>query len=395
MKEKKYDFDLFIERRGTNSIKFDFTKEIKNAEDILPLWVADMDFEAPDKVKQAILTRAQHGIYGYTKPKKDYFELLVRWMKKRHNWETKPEWYIYTPGVVFGIAMAIRAFTKKGDGVLIQRPVYYPFSNIIENNGRKLVNNPLIYSHIGNDNGYRMNLQDLEEKIVKYKIKLFLLCNPHNPVGRVWTKKELEEVGDICIKHKVIILSDEIHEDFIYPGYKHEVFANIKEEFRDYSIIFTSPSKTFNLAGLQISNTVIANKKLRDAMIEEINKTGYDEPNIFGMIACYAAYSGGEEWLEELKMYLRENLNWVKGFLEENIPQIKLVEPQGTYLIWLDCRELKKTEQELEDLLVNKAKLWLDRGTMFGEEGKGFQRVNIATTKAYLQKAFFLLKESL
>lgn len=385
-----YNFDQIVNRTGTNSIKYDFAIERGMPADILPLWVADMDFPTAPAITEALVKAAKHGIFGYSESKSDYFEAVYHWYKDRFQWETKREWLIKTPGVVFAIAAAVRALTKEGDAVLIQQPVYYPFSYVIVKNNRKLINNPLVY-----ENGaYRMDFEDFEDKLIKNKVKLFILCSPHNPVGRVWTKEELTKLGDLCMKHNVTVIADEIHSDFTYPGHTHTVFASIKEEFLMNSIICTAPSKTFNLAGLQVSNVFVANKDIRRKIRDEIDRTGYSQLNTMGLIACQAAYEKGADWLEELKVYLKGNLDYMRSFLEENIPQIKLVEPEGTYLVWLDCTALKVSEDKLEDLIINKAKLWLDRGTMFGEEGSGFQRVNIACPRLTLEKAMKQLAEA-
>lgn len=385
-----YNFDQIVNRMGTNSIKYDFAVERGMPADVLPLWVADMDFPTAPAITEALVKVAEHGIYGYSDTKKDYFDAVYHWYRNRFQWETKGEWLIKTPGIVFAIAAAVRALTKEGDAVIIQQPVYYPFSHVIVKNNRKLINNPLVY-----ENGtYHIDFDDFEEKLIKHQVKLFILCSPHNPVGRVWSKEELTKLGDLCMKHKVTVIADEIHSDFTYPGNRHTVFANIKEEFLENSIICTAPSKTFNLAGLQVSNLFVANKELRKKIRDEIERTGYSQLNTMGLIACQAAYEKGAAWLEELKDYLKGNLDFLRSFLKENIPQITLVEPEGTYLVWLDCKALNLNEKELENLIVNKAKLWLDRGTMFGEEGSGFQRVNIACPRATLEKALIQLAEA-
>lgn len=385
-----YDFNKQIERRGTNSLKYDFAAEKGKPEDILPLWVADMDFQTPQPVIDALVEASSHGVFGYTEVKSPYFETVQDWYRTHFNWETKESWLVKTPGVVFAICTAVRAFTEPGDGVLIQRPVYYPFSNSILDNDRTLINNPLCIS----SGRYTIDLDDFEAKIKDNKVKLFILCNPHNPVGRVWTKEELTAMGDICLKYNVTVVSDEIHGDFIYPGYKHTVFAGIRPEFADIVITCTAPSKTFNLAGLQISNIFISNQKLRSAFRKELYSTGYNQLNTLGLVACHAAYEKGNSWLESLRTYLSENLTYIRNYLKEELPQISLIEPEGTYLIWLDFRELGLTDAQLEDLIVHKAKLWLDRGTMFGPEGEGFQRINIACPRSTLERAFSQLKQA-
>jgi len=387
----KYDFSQVIERNNTLSIKYDFAKERKKPSDLLSLWVADMDFPVAQEIKDALIERCNHGIFGYSEVKTPYYEVIAKWYQEKFNWPTKKQWLVKTPGVVAAIANAIRAFTNIGDAVLIQKPVYYPFFLTIEDNQRKVVNNSLVYK-----NGrYEMDFVDFEEKIISHKVKLFVLCSPHNPVGRVWNKEELLKIGDICLKHKVIVVADEIHADFVYHGHQHQVFANLKTDYQEITVTCTAPSKTFNIAGLQVSNIFIANENLRKKFKQELKKTANADINVMGLIACQAAYSQGEDWLRQVKIYIAENLEYVKTFLRDNLPQVKLVEPEGTYLLWLDFRELNLTEEELEDLIINKAKLWLDGGTMFGTEGVGFQRINIACPQKILIQAFTQLKEAL
>ena len=387
----KYDFSQVIERNNTLSIKYDFAKERKKPSGLLSLWVADMDFPVAQEIKDALIERCNHGIFGYSEVKTPYYEVIAKWYQEKFNWSTKKQWLVKTPGVVAAIANAIRAFTNIGDAVLIQKPVYYPFFLTIEDNQRKVVNNSLVYK-----NGrYEMDFVDFEEKIISHKVKLFVLCSPHNPVGRVWNKEELLKLGDICLKHKVIVVADEIHADFVYHGHQHQVFANLKTDYQEITVTCTAPSKTFNIAGLQVSNIFIANENLRKKFKQELKKTANADINVMGLIACQAAYSQGEDWLRQVKIYIAENLEYVKTFLRDNLPQVKLVEPEGTYLLWLDFRELNLTEEELEDLIINKAKLWLDGGTMFGAEGVGFQRINIACPQKILIQAFTQLKEAL
>lgn len=386
-----YNFDEVIDRKGTNSLKYDFAAERGKPADILPLWVADMDFRTPPAVIEALVKSAQHGIFGYSDNKQGYFEAIYNWYKNRFNWKIEQSWLVKTPGVVYAIAAAIRALTDKGDAIVIQQPVYYPFSETILANKRKLINNSLVYK-----NGtYKIDFDDFEAKIIKHGVKLFILCSPHNPVGRVWTREELVRLGDICIKHNVVVVSDEIHADFIYKGNEHCIFASIKPEYLNNAIICTAPSKTFNLAGLQVSNIFIANKEIRRKFKEEINRTGYSQLNTMGLIACQTAYEHGARWLDELKEYLEGNLDFIRSFLTERLPQIRLVEPQGTYLVWLDFQALNFNEKEIEDLIVNRANLWLDSGTMFGSDGKGFERINIACPRATLEKAFLQLEKAI
>lgn len=381
--DKKIDFDLVIDRKNTNCLKYDFAVRRGRPEDVLPLWVADMDFQTAPEIIEAIQKRTAHGIFGYSEVKDEYFEAVQTWMKEKHGWEVERSWLVKTPGVVFALAMSVQAFTEPGDAVLIQQPVYYPFSEVIKDNGRKIVANLLVLKE---DGKYHMDFEDFEQKIIDNHVKLFLLCSPHNPVGRVWTREELERVGEICRKYDVIVVSDEIHEDFVFEG-KHQVLANINEDLKNRTIICTAPSKTFNLAGLQVSNVWIPNRKLRTKFRKRIAAAGYSQLNALGLTACEAAYRYGGNWHAELMVYLRENLDYLRSFIKERIPQIKLIEPEGTYLIWLDFRGLGLTEAQREELLLKKAEIWLDSGAIFGGAGEGFERINIACPRSTLKEA--------
>ena len=384
------DFDTVPNRRGTNCFKYDFAREMGMLEDVLPLWVADMDFPTAPAVLERLHALAEHGIFGYTGVKDAYFSAVHNWYAQRFGWETQRSWLVTTPGVVFAIAIAIRAFTQKGDAILIQQPVYYPFANKVTENDRQLVVNPLVLK-----NGrYEMDFADMERKIVDYHVKMLLLCSPHNPVGRVWTKKELLRVGEICQKHGVLVVSDEIHADFTYAGHTHRVFASVKSEFADFTIICTAPSKTFNLAGLQNSNIFIPNRQLRHAYKKELSACGCGGTNCMGMAACQAAYEAGADWLEQLKQYLAGNLAYIRQFLREKLPDIALIEPDGTYLVWLDLRKLGLTEQRQRQLIVQDAKLWLDTGTLFGQGGEGFERINIACPRTTIEQAMQRLEHA-
>lgn len=384
------DFDTVPNRRGTNCFKYDFAREMGMPEDVLPLWVADMDFPTAPAVLERLHALAEHGIFGYTGVKDAYFSAVHNWYAQRFGWETQRSWLVTTPGVVFAIAIAIRAFTQKGDAILIQQPVYYPFANKVTENDRQLVVNPLVLK-----NGrYEMDFADMERKIVDYHVKMLLLCSPHNPVGRVWTKEELLRVGEICQKHGVLVVSDEIHADFTYAGHTHRVFASVKSEFADFTITCTAPSKTFNLAGLQNSNIFIPNRQLRHAYKKELSACGCGGTNCMGMAACQAAYEAGADWLEQLKQYLAGNLAYIRQFLREKLPDIALIEPEGTYLVWLDLRKLGLTEQQQRQLIVQDAKLWLDTGTLFGQGGEGFERINIACPRATIEQAMQRLERA-
>lgn len=390
MAEKNLDFDTVIDRRNTNCLKYDFAKRRGMPENVQPLWVADMDFQTSSYVQKALIREAGHGIFGYSEVQEEYFEALKSWMSRHYGWSVERRWLVKTPGIVFALAMAVKAFTKEGDGVLLQLPVYYPFSEVIVDNGRKIVSNTLVQDESGR---YHMDAEDFENKIVNDNIKLFFLCNPHNPVGRVWTKEELIKIGDICHKHHVIVVSDEIHADFVFQG-KHNVFASLKEEYKDFTITCTSPSKTFNLAGLQISNILIPDTELRQRFRKEIDASGYSQLNVMGLVACEAAYRDGDEWYYSMLDYIRQNIEFTKGFFEQKMPKVKMTEPEGTYLVWLDFRELNLTNQELEDLIIKKAGLWLDSGVIFGESGKGFQRINVACPRAALKEALEKLEQA-
>lgn len=383
MPERNLDFDTIVDRKKTNSLKYDFAVQRGMPENVLPLWVADMDFKISSYIQDAIKEQAEHGIFGYSEAQGEYFDAVSTWMKKHHDWEVESKWLIKTPGVVFALATAVKAFTEPGDGVLIQQPVYYPFSEVIVDNGRKVVDNTLIQDKEGK---YRFDFKDFEEKIVNEKIKLFFLCNPHNPVGRVWTKEELITLGDICLKHNIIVISDEIHADFVFKG-KHQVFANIKEEYADITVTCTAPSKTFNIAGLQASNIFISNPKIRRKFKKQVDAAGYSQLNSVGLVACQAAYAHGEEWLKAVLKYIASNIDYVKEFVKERLPGIKVTDIEGTYLVWLDMKGLGLSVAELEDLIINKAGLWLDSGKIFGKAGEGYQRINVACPRETLTLA--------
>lgn len=378
-----FEFDKITDRTHTNAVKYDLAKERGKPEDALSLWVADMDFPTAPCIQKALSEKALHGIYGYSRPDERYYSALKNWFKKRHNFEVQNQWIVNTPGVVFAIATAIKAYTKEGDGVLIQKPVYYPFFNTIKNLDRKVVNNPLVL-----ENGhYEIDFEDFEKKIISENVKLFILCSPHNPGGRVWTKSELEKLWTICKKHNVLVISDEIHSDIIFGENKHTVFGTLSDEALENSIICTSPSKSFNLAGLQFSNIFVANDKLRKQLKKEIEKTGYDEPSLMGIVAATSAYSEGEEWFDAAKDYIWQNIQFAKNFIEENAPKIKAIIPEGSYLLWLDFSGFEFSDEEINDRILNKAKVWLDNGTMFGSEGAKFQRINCATPRSILEEA--------
>lgn len=381
----QYNFDEEINRENTNSLKWDrgfLQKQYGDAE-LLPLWVADMDFKAPQPVIDALVERAEHGIFGYNVIKDDYYKAIVDWNKKRHDWEVEKDWICFVPGIVPAMNYLVQAFCRPGDKVIIQDPVYYPFYSAVKNNGCHVVKNTLKMI----DGKYRMDIGDLEQKAKDLRVKLIFLCSPHNPVGRVWTEKELIALGEICMKNNVLVVSDEIHSDLILKGFKHTPFASISERFAQNSIICTAPSKTFNLAGLQTANLVIQNDRLRSKVEKLLKKNFISEPNGFGVVACQTAYQQGEEWLEQLLEYLEENLNYIDRFIKEKMPQVKLIRPEGTYLAWLDFREIETDHKKLEEKIQRKAKILLDEGYIFGETGAGFERINFACPRALLKNA--------
>lgn len=391
MSERNLDFDKVIDRRNTRCLKYDFAKRRGMPEDVLPLWVADMDFATSSYIEDALIERARHGIFGYSEVQTPYFEILANWLKKHHNWDVQEKWLIKTPGVVFALAMAVKAYTEIGESVLIQTPVYYPFYEVIRDNGRKIVENEL---YLGDDNRYHINFEDFEKKIISEKVRLFILCSPHNPVGRVWTVEELVKLGDICVKHGVIVVSDEIHADFVFKG-RHHVFASLKKEFENISITCTSPSKTFNLAGLMMSNIFIPNHELKRKFRKELDAAGTSQLGIMGLVATEAAYSYGEEWYRSMIEYVRGNIEFAKEYIAENIPDVSMIDIEGTYLVWLDFHKTGLSTEELDRRIIHNAKLWLDSGKIFGKCGEGFQRINVACPRNILKEALDRIKSIL
>lgn len=382
------NFDEEINRHGTYSLKYDCNKRRNKPEDVFPLWVADMDFKCPEQILKDLHQKIDFGILGYSEPDEEYFESLCNWYHNNFQIALNSDWVVMTPGIVFALAMAVKAFTKENDYVLINNPVYYPFSEVILDNNRNLISSDLVL----NNYHYEIDFEDFENKIEKYNVKLYLLCSPHNPVGRVWTKDELDKIIDICKRNNVIIVSDEIHSDFVWEG-KHTCLLNY-QEYLDNIIVATSPTKTFNFATLQISNILIPNENLRSKFKKEIDKSGYSQLNLMGIVACNSAYKYGLPWLNELRDYLKGNIELVDTFLKEKLPKIKLIKPEGTYLLWLDFRDFQLSNKELETLILNNAKLWLDSGSMFGKSGEGFQRINIALPRKKLKWALEQLEKT-
>lgn len=382
MPERNLNFEEIIDRKGTDCLKYDFAKKRNMPEDVLPLWVADMDFKTSSYVEDDLIERTKHGIFGYTETQDAYFEALAGWMESRHNWKIKPEWLIKTPGVVFALAMAVKAFTEAGDAVLIQQPVYYPFSEVIRDNGRVVVSNDL---YLGEDNRYYIDFEDFEQKIIEHHVKLFLLCSPHNPTGRVFTREELTRLGDICLKHQVLVVSDEIHHDFVFNG-DHTVFADVKKEYEKISVICTAPSKTFNLASMLISNILIPDQELRHRFCHQVAAAGISQLSALGLTAAQAAYEKGGEWYDNMMAYVKENIAYTKSYVEKNLPGVRMIDGEGTYLVWLDFRGTGIDTEELDRRIIYDAKLWLDSGKIFGKTGAGFQRINVAAPRQTVEE---------
>ena len=389
-----WELDKDFDRSGTNSIKWGFVVEdgaIKEwdqthasygEERVLPLWVADMDFPAAPPIQAAILKRAQHGVFGYASKGESYLNAVAGWMNRRHAANVKKEWIVPTPGVVPGLHLCVRRFTKPGDKVLIQPPVYHPFAHSIDNNQRLVAANPLVFE----DGQYWMDFEHLEQVCKDPLVKLAILCSPHNPVGRVWSKSELTQFAQICTDNNVLVIADEIHGDLIMPGHEFVSYATLEERFVENAIIGTAPSKTFNLAGLQTANLFLKNTELREGLKKEMAATGLYTMNPFGIVATQAAYNEGEPWLDAVIAHIASNLDLLVSFIAEHIPQLNVIRPQGTYLAWVDCRGLGLDGEALNDLIMNKAKVYLDRGDVFGAEGEGFMRFNIACSRAVLEE---------
>lgn len=374
----KYDFDKLVNRRGTNSYKWDSADD----EDVLPMWVADMDFQTSPAIIEALKERVNHGIFGYTRVPQGYYDAVCNWFSRRHDWKISPEWIIYTSGVVPAISAIIKALTMPGDKVLVQTPVYNCFFSSIRNNGCEMVSSPLVRS----GNTYVIDYDDLERKASDPKVKIMLLCNPHNPTGRVWRREELERIGSICLKHDVVVLSDEIHCELVFPEYHYTPFASISEAFLNNSVTCFSPSKAFNIAGLQIANIVCADADRLKKIDRAINDNEVCDVNPFGVIATQAAYNEGEDWLEQLIAYLHDNYLYMVDFCREHLPYFPFTKLEGTYLVWMDCRKLGLPSEQLEESLIKEAKLWLNAGTMYGAEGEGFMRWNIACPRSTLKE---------
>ena len=383
----KYNFDEIIPRRGTNSYKWDSAGDA----DVLPMWVADMDFRTAPPVVEALRKRVEHGIFGYVRVPDAYYAAVTNWFARRHDWQIEKEWIIYTTGVVPALSAVIKALTAPGDKVMVQTPVYNCFFSSIRNNGCGMIANPLIYR-----NGtYQIDFADLEQKAADPSVKVLLLCNPHNPAGRVWTKQELTRIGDICIRNNVWVVADEIHCELVFPGHTYIPFASISQEFLMHSVTCTSPSKAFNLAGLQIANIISADTDIRTKIDKAININEVCDVNPFGVEALMAAYNDGEEWLEELKQYLFANYNYLRVYFEEYLPEFPVATLEGTYLVWADCSVLNQSSDETVKTLLEKEKLWVNEGSLYGEAGEGFIRINIACPRQQLIEGFNRVRRAL
>ncbi len=375
----EYNFDEIIDRRGTDSVKWDLTSQRFGTDDLLPMWVADMDFRTPPFILDAICKRAQHGILGYTFRSHDFYHAIIQWMKKRHNWSVKKESILFCPGVVPSLNIAIMAYTQPGDKIIVQSPVYYPFFETIERNHREVVYNQLVL----NDNHYTMDYDGLK-RIIENRTKLIFISNPHNPGGRVWSPEELLKLAQICIEKDVLLISDEIHADIVFDGHKHTPLASISSDISQHVISLSSPSKTFNIAALSVSYAIIENSDLRKKMEAVINQLDIGQGNVFGAVALKAAYNEGEEWLQQLLNYLWKNIDYLETYINEKIPVIKVMRPESTYLVWLDCRAMGLNDSELKAFFVKKAGLGCNQGMIFGPGGEGFMRINLACTRAVL-----------
>ncbi|WP_281685720.1 MalY/PatB family protein [Thalassobaculum salexigens] len=396
-----FDFDEIIDRENTHSVKWDYhnhggfaawdkTYGHNGADRVLPMWVADMDFRCPPAVTKALGDLAAHGIFGYSAKTDDYVDAVCGWFRDRQGWDAQGEWLITAPGVVPTLNVVVRAFTQPGDKVIVQRPVYYPFFRVTTNNGCEVVSNSLILE----DGAYRMDLEDLEAKAKDPKARLLILCSPHNPIGRVWTAGELTAVAEICARHGVIVVADEIHGDLMFPGETFTPFATLGDTAAQNTIVCTAPSKTFNLAGLHTSNIFIPNPSLREQFAATYALHTLPGMNPFGIAATMAAYRGAGEWLDAVMAYVAGNADRLIAFFGQEVPEIRAIRPQGTYLQWFDCRALGLDKDALEDLMLNRARVYFDEGYIFGDEGAGFERINLACPRSVLDEALVRIRDA-
>jgi cystathionine beta-lyase len=382
-----YNFDEIIPRAGTDSLKYDARKRYFGTEDVLPMWVADMDFRTPDFIVNAMKRRMDHEIFGYTLKPDSLYEAVIGWLDRRHGWKVEKDWILFTPGVVPTFNMCIQAYTQPGEKVIVQSPVYYPFFWGVELNKRVMLNNQLVR----NGNRYEMDLGQLKNAIDS-GTKAMLFCSPHNPVGRVWNRDELMELAEVCVRNNIVMISDEIHSDLIFDGYKHIPYAMLGKEMEQNSITTIAPSKTFNVAGLATSAVIIPNPALRQKFIDVVESLHISGGNIFGAVAMEAAYAHGDEWLRQALTYIEGNVNYLEEFIAQNLPQVKVIRPEGTYMAWLDFGSLKLSDPELKKFMIEKAKLGFNHGSTFGRGGEGFQRINLGCSREIVKEAMKRLK---
>lgn len=388
---KHYNFDEIIDRKGTSCVKYDGLKNAyQGKENLIPLWVADMDFATPDFIVEALKKRCEHPVFGYTFDDDEYYESIQTWLDYKYHWKTEREWISYIPGIVKGIGLAVQCFTQPGDKVIIQPPVYHPFRLVPTRMGREVVYNPLKLE----DGVYKMDFEQLESLIDK-DCKMLILSNPHNPGGVVWEKEALVKLAQICSAHGILVISDEIHAEMTYPQFRHHPFATVSEEAAACSVTFMAPSKTFNIAGIVSSYALVPDSRIREKFYSFLEAGELNAGTIFAFTATKAAYTYGAEWLQQMRSYVIENVNFVDEYLKKNIPQIKVYRPQASFLVWLDCRKLKLAQPELVQLFEDKAGLALNDGTMFGKEGEGFMRLNIGCPRSILNQALESLKKSI
>lgn len=385
------NFEDKINRKNTNSIKWDGHEKFNIHPDAIPLWVADMDFRTLPEITQALNKQVDFGVYGYAFEPESYFDSIIGWMKRRHQWEIQKEWILTTPGVVSGVNACILAFTQESDSILIQEPVYHPFKNSIKYNKRV----PIVNELVRKDTHYSIDYIDFENKIVENNVKLFILCSPHNPVGRVWLKEELIQMADICHKHNVIIVSDEIHMDFIFKGHEHHVLVNLKPEYQEFVITLVAPSKSFNLAAFKVSQLITANLDYKKRVEHEYERLGFHGHNTFGLLACEVAYRSGDQFMDDVVEYIYQNIQFIKEYVSTHISQIKIMDIEGTYLLWLDMSALQLEQRQLMEFLNQKAHLWFNDGSIFGDSGKGFVRMNCATQREIIKQSLDQLKSAI
>jgi len=383
-----YNFDKIIQRERTSNVKYDLRESYFGNADVLPMWVADMDFETPDFIRNAVIERANHSIYGYSFRNDEYHQSIIDWVKRRFDWHIQKDWILFSPGVVPALNFSVLSYTEPGDGIIVQPPVYFPFFSAVEKNERRLIENRLVLE----DNHYVIDFDDLEKK--SKEAKLLFLCSPHNPVGRCWTPEELARIGNICLENDVILISDEIHNDLILPGFNHFPSATLSDEIAKNTITFIAPSKTFNLAGLHTSSVIISDEKLRSKFQNTLDRLRVTGGNIFGAVASQAGYTYGDKWLDEVMIYINKNFELLYNRLDDEFETIGLIPAEATYLAWLDFRKTGMTDDKIKDLLINKAGLGLSHGPIFGTGGSGFQRMNLAAPKQTINFAFDQLKKA-